>query len=86
MRSRGPISADERHSYDEEEISSRPAPPSNERIRGGNRGRATGREIAEDKDARHEVLVVRRPARNWGRFTSREGSTGSSRLACPALT
>ena len=25
-----------------------------------------------------------RPARNWVRFTSREGSTGSSCLACPA--
>ena len=34
MRSRGPISADERHSYDEEEIGARPAASSDERVGG----------------------------------------------------
>ena len=53
MRSRGPISAHERHSYDEEEIGARPAASSNE---SGDWGEEEG-----DIGASTEVLVAMSP-------------------------
>ena len=74
MRSRGPISADERHSYDEEEIGARPAASGDERV-GGLRERK--REI--EKSSWSES-----PPQSSSDSRSPKGSAGPSCLAGPA--
>ena len=75
MRSRGPISADERHSYDEEEIGARPAASGDERVLGGLRERK--REI--EKSSWSES-----PPQSSSDSRSPKGSAGPSCLAGPA--
>ena len=79
MRSRGPISADERHSYAEEEIGARPAGVkfSSKESERGDWGRESGRSTGELEAGRRRVTLAEEDQRE------REGPCRSAIKAQP---